>query len=113
MANLRVSSGGRRPVRTGEIRAFRKRRPVWLRARKDVVHVGGDNVAAFRHRTLTVDAVLGAVQFGEIDRYTIAERVVPGSLSDAVSRVDGGRYRCRAGAEIRAPRVVTRPLRHG
>src|SRR6267143_1391689 len=102
MADHRRSLAALRPVAARAVLAGRERGAVGLGARQDVVHVR--RVAAPVHRLallgqrgLLADVVL-AVQLGEVARDDDALGVLPGTLADAVARVDrAGALRAQVG----------------
>jgi len=99
LAVPRPVAAGRVPVAQGEGAAVR------LRARQDIVHVGGvatavDGLALLGQRRLLAQLALGSVQVGHAPGDDGAFGVAPRALADAVACVDG----CgTAGAEIGTP----------
>src|SRR3974377_734891 len=105
------ATGG--PVAASQILRTLERGPVRPRTSKDVMLVTIHGITAFGDRVLSVDCVLAAVQFFEVRRDTIPQRVIPGALSEPVTRVDrwfGPRRGC---AEVGVPGVVARPFGFG
>src|SRR5215467_4958333 len=104
------------PVSTGEVHVSRKGMTVLVRTGQDVVHKGcvtGD----FNGLTLLIkccllsDLVVVAVKVGDTGGDYHALGVLPGSIADAVTRVNRVRAATRIRAQIGPPRLITRAYR--
>src|SRR5262245_22317754 len=99
------------PVSTGEVHVGRKGTTVLVRSGQDVVHVGcvtaDFNCLAFLiKRCFLTDLVVVAVKIGHAGGDYYALNVLPGSIADAVTRMNRVRTAARISAEIGPPCLV-------
>src|SRR5215212_7176730 len=99
-------------VVAGPIFGSCKGRAIRLRAGQDVMHVGiiapaVDWIALLGQRRLLVQVVVGAMKVRNILGDHDAFRILPGSASDAVTRVYGSSSADRLCRKIGPPRLAT------
>src|SRR5207237_8316758 len=107
-----------RPVAAGGVAARRGEHAGRVGPGEDVVLVRGiaaafDHLALLGERGLLADLVLARMQLRDVVRHHYSFRVAPGTLADAVARVDTRVATGRGRAQVRLPVRVLRAGRLG